>query len=54
MGLCRTVSDAKKQQISDKMKNVWAKRSEIERERIRQRQSNTMKTLWSLVPKADD
>lgn len=47
----RTQPDVVKQKISQSMKAVHAHRSEQEKEAIRQKQSQTMKKLWSEVPK---
>ena len=48
------MSDATKQKIGTSVKQSWANKSEIEKERIRQKQSETMRHLWSQVPKEDE
>lgn len=47
----RTQPDNVKQKISQSMKAVHAHRSPEEKARISQKQSQTMKKIWSEVPK---
>lgn len=54
MGYTRQPSDYTRELLSQKQKAVWARRSEIEKERIRKKQSNTQKRNWSFVPKLED
>ena len=50
----RTMSDATKQKIGSSVKQAWSNKSEIEKDRIRQKQSETMRYLWSQVPKEEE
>ena len=48
------MSDATKQKIGSSVKQAWSNKSEIEKDRIRQKQSETMRYLWSQVPKEEE
>lgn len=54
MGYTRKASDYTRELLSQKQKAVWARRSEIDKEKIKQKQSATMKRIWSTVPKVDE
>ena len=54
MPYTRKMNDFTKQKISDAVKKSWSEKSEIEKQRIAQRKSETMKRLWSQVEREDD
>ena len=54
MPYTRKMSDFTKQKISDSVKKSWSEKSEIEKQRIAQKKSETMKILWGRIGKGDD
>ena len=48
--LRRKQTDSTKEKISQAAKDIWAHRSDAEKEAIRSKQSETMKQNWQRVP----
>lgn len=49
----RQASDYTRQLLSTKQKAVWSRRSEIEKDRIKDKISDTLRQRWASIPKID-